>query len=320
MEEPFRRNRENFSGKQITAGTFGFALICASTGGYIYANNGLEYRYPNWIQVKNNIAAFDFKNATGLPLVYPTNCQISSDPEASAERCAFGDITSEKLALVLGDSHASAWYPAFMAAFYNTHYRGILASLPGCPPVFGIASFDGAKNICAAGFDENIGKLIATKKFDKVFLVAFWHLYSEGEPGNHPDHFISNANIRSRDAISSKIALHQALRNTINRFKEHNIETIIVRSVPTLPKRIQDLPDDYVLPIAVYQAQQQSMLDYFREQQTEQGFKIIDTTGVFCMNGSCATRIQGNVLYDDNNHITQAGASNLFGLIEDALQ
>ncbi|MBI3480227.1 MAG: acyltransferase family protein [Nitrosomonadales bacterium] len=320
VEEPFRRNRDKFSGKQIAWTLLGFALICGSAGGYIYANEGLEYRFPNWVKVNQNIAAFDFKAATGIPLVYPAACEIGPDPAANVERCAFGDLASAKRVLVLGDSHAFAWYPAFLAALEHMHYFGIWASLPGCPPVFGIASYDGAKNVCVQNFDDNIGKLIAAQKIDKVFLVAFWHLYSEGEPGNQPDHFISNASARSHDAAASKVVLRQALCDTIKRFRERGIEVVVVRSVPTLPRRIQDLPEDYALSMNSYLQQQQFMLDFIRDQQAELGFQVIDTTGIFCTNGTCATRIQGNVLYDDNNHITQAGAANLFGLIEAALK
>lgn len=319
VEEPFRRNRERFSGKRAGMMVASFAVVCAGAGSYIYANEGMEQRFPNWGKVKQNIAAFDFKAATGIQPAYPGACAIGPDPVASMASCTFGDRRAVRTVLVLGDSHAAAWYPAFQAALEKMHYRGILASLPGCPPVFGISSYDGAKNICAEGFDDNIGRLITTQKIDKIFLLGFWSLYSEGMPGNQPDHFISNANIHSHDAEASKAVLRQALRDTILRFREHGAEVILVRSVPALPKVVQSLPEDYALPMSAYLEQQRFMLDFIHEYQSRLGFHIVDPTAIFCPGDSCATRIHGNVLYTDNNHVSPAGAASLIGLIESEL-
>lgn len=316
VEEPFRRNREIFSGRFVAAFLFCFAVFCISVGGYIYAKSGMENRFPNWVAVKKNLDAFDFKTATGTQISYPAGCEIGDDPQAILHKCAFGDLKSDNLFLVLGDSHAFAWYPAFQAAAETKHAQGVFVSLPGCPPLFGISSMDGAKNICTEGFDQRIGALIATKQIRKVFLVAFWSLYSEGDT-NQPNHLISDLQTSSYDSAASKMVITRRLLDTIKRMNENGIEVVIVQSVPILPKPIQNLPVDFSQPLTLIQQQNKFMVDFVTQQSGK--VKSIDPTGIFCHEMSCVTRINGNVLYTDNNHVSPAGAAQLIALIKSVL-
>ncbi|MGZ8257361.1 MAG: acyltransferase family protein, partial [Gallionella sp.] len=143
VEEPFRKNRERFSGRQVGLMTLTFGIFCVSIGGYIYAQSGMENRFPNWVKVKNNLDSFDFKAATGTTLQYPANCTIGDDPQAILQHCAFGDLASKQRFLVVGDSHVAAWYPAFQVAAEARHVQGVFATQPGCPPLFDIHSLDG---------------------------------------------------------------------------------------------------------------------------------------------------------------------------------
>lgn len=318
VEEPFRRNRERYSGKRVVALLAGFAVFCVSVGGFVYANSGLEDRFPNWVAVKKNLEAFDFKAATGTEIVYPPACEIGDDPYAILHKCSFGDLNSNERFLVLGDSHTAAWYPAFQSAAERKHAQGVLVTLPGCPPLFGIHSYDGSKDICAQHFDRSIGALIETKKIKKVFLVAFWSMYTEGDPNNQPNHFISDVGTATHDSTTSKMVITRQLQNTIRRLNVNGIQIVIVHSVPILPKVIQNLPPDYFQPLEHIHKQNQFMHD-FVDQQKEVRIMAIDPIKAFCDEATCLTRIGGNILYTDNNHISTAGAARVIELIESAL-
>ncbi len=318
VEEPFRQNREKFSGRFVAVLTLSFGVFCVSVGGYIYAHSGMENRFPYWVAVKKNIEAFDFKAATGTQIAYPSACEIGDNPQAILRQCAFGDLKSDERFLVLGDSHTAAWYPAFQAAAEAKHAQGVLVTLPGCPPLFGIRSYDGAKDICAQEFDQRIGALIETRKIKKAFLVAFWSMYAEGDPNNQPNHFISDAETSAHDAATSKMVITRRLQDTIRRLNENGVEVVIVHSVPILPKVIQNLPQDFTQPLGFIQKQNQFMHDFVDEQKGA-GMVAIDPTGLFCDGAMCRTRIDGNFLYTDNNHISAAGAARVVKLLESAL-
>lgn len=316
VEEPFRQNREKFSGKFVAMLTLIFAIFCASAGGYIYAKVGMEERFPAWVKAKNNLAAFDFKAATGISLSYPANCIVGDDPASTLKNCAFGDPHSSYRFLLLGDSHSGAWYPAFQAAAENEHAQGVLVTLPGCPPIFGISSFDGAKNICAENFDTKIKALINTKAFNKVFLVASWSMYTEGDPNNQPNHFISDKTTSALTSISSKEVIGRHLEETIKQMQTLGIEVVIVHSVPVLPRVIQNLPEGFTQP-SIKARQQNEFMTHFVSQHP--ALQSIDPVSLLCDTAACKITENGNILYTDNNHISPAGAALLFPLVQAAL-
>lgn len=319
VEEPFRDNREKFSGRMVAGMTLAFAAFCIGIGSYIYAQRGMEERFPAWVEVEKNVAAFDFAAATGTQPGYPAGCGIGDEPNAADPRfCTFGDAASKERFLLLGDSHARAAFPAFKAAAEDAHAAGVMAIFAGCPPLFGVSSFDGAKDICAKSFDERVGKLIADGGFSKVFLVAHWSLYSEGKPDGRPSHLVSDAETASRDAASSKQVMARHLRETIARINKQGIAVVIMHSVPILPKMVQDLPAGYTQPLARIREQNRFMDDFVREWQGG-GLSVIDPTPIFCGEGVCRTRDDGLVLYTDNNHVSPAGAARLVELIRSGL-
>ncbi len=315
VEEPFRNNRERFSGRQIGGLTLLFAVFCISFGGYVYANKGMEDRFPNWVAVEKNLAAFDFKAVTGADQHYAA-CTIGDDVQANLRNCAFGDLKSNKRFLLLGDSHAYAASPAFNVVAQAKGMQGVVANLSGCPPIFGVSSYDGAKNICVEKFDERIKALIAAGGFEKVFLVSCWAAYTEGDPNNQPNHFISDVQTLSLDAASSKRVIENHLQETITYMQARGIDVVLIQGVPLLPKVVQDLPVDFTQPLADVQRKNQFMHDYAKQHPS---LVTIDPMDVFCDDQVCRTRDEGNVLYGDDNHISAAGAALLIKLIEPVL-
>ncbi|MFM2407452.1 MAG: hypothetical protein RL358_194 [Pseudomonadota bacterium] len=319
VEEPFRKNREHFSGRQVGMMTLTFGIFCVSIGSYIYANSGMENRFPNWVKVKNNLASFDFKAATGTTLQYPANCAIGDDPQAILRNCAFGDLQAKQRFLVVGDSHVAAWYPAFQAAAEARHTQGVIAMQAGCPPIFDIYSLDGAKNICAEKFDARIKGLIATRAFSKVYLLASWSMYSEGDPNNQPNHFISDAHTAANDRATSQLVMRAHLLSTIQYLQSFGIEVVLVHSVAMLPKVVQALPENYTVPLAQLQQQNLFMTEFARDHAAELHLNVLDPAPILCSTGACMTRANGNVLYTDNNHISPAGAALLIPLIASSM-
>jgi hypothetical protein len=95
--------------------------------------------------------------------------------------------------------------------------------------------------------------------------------------------------------------------------KAQGSEVVIVHSVPVLPKVIQNLPVDFTQPLGQIRRQNQFMTEFVQQNQNT---AFIDPVSVFCDEQNCQTRRNGNILYGDNNHISQAGAALLVKLIE----
>jgi sulfur relay (sulfurtransferase) DsrF/TusC family protein len=318
IEEPFRRNKQQYSGKVVACAVVIFGLFCAGAGGFIYAKSGMESRFPNYSSIEKNVASFDFSSQTGVKLNSLKGC--SSDAKASdiAKDCAIGNAEVARRFLVVGDSHAGSWIPAFDAAGQKNQWQGTVLSLPGCPPVIGIHSWDGAKDICHPNFEARLKSLLDFQKYEKVFLVAYWSMYSEGDE-RRPHHFISDANNYANDAATSKAVLARNLQKTIQILNAKGIEVVIVHTVPTLPKRIQDLPDDFVIARSDVEARNRFMNETIHSQITKGRLIAIDAASVLCDSDICKTRINGYVTHVDNNHISPAFAALLIPLVQSAL-
>jgi|CXWL01.1.fsa_nt_gi hypothetical protein len=61
------------------------------------------------------------------------------------------------------------------------------------------------------------------------------------------------------------------------------------------------------------------MTDFVSQKRTVLQLSSVDPTTVLCDSTHCKTRIRGNVLYSDNNHISPAAAAELVKIIEPAL-
>lgn len=65
--------------------------------------------------------------------LYPEAGTFTKNLCVTMTACVFGDVTSKKTIILLGDSHAYMWLPAIAPAAVTLHYRLILAWQSSCP-------------------------------------------------------------------------------------------------------------------------------------------------------------------------------------------
>lgn len=318
VEAPLHHNKNRYTGKQVGAVLAVFFVFVVAVGGYVYAKAGMEERFPHWVKVRQNLQAFDFAKAVGRPLMPLADCNLPGPANQSLSSCAmFGDKQAKEKFLVIGDSHVGVWYPAFDYAARETHRMGIYSSLPGCPPILGVHSIDVDKNICETDVENKLAQLIAHfQDIKTVYLIAHWDMYAEGHRIKgvlqRPSMLVSDDEIESFEAAQSKRVIERAFRRTAEFYRQRGIKVVVVFDVPTLPVPIQSLPDDYVVSLETYQAQGRFMRDMIERLKGE-GLQVqgVDPGVILCETGSCQTKSGDNYLYQDDNHISAAGAAKL---------
>jgi hypothetical protein len=244
------------------------------------------------------------------------NLQISN--------CVFGDVNSSKTVLVIGDSHAASIQAAFDIAGQQAKVRVIAAVGPGCPPLLGIKSFNGADDICEKlNFDHHLQSLLKSQKFEKVYLVAFWDMYARGSRSHgrllRPTHFISDETTTAKNSETSQLVLNKALIKTIDLINQSGAKAILVQDVPTLPNPIQDLNDRFTQSIKDVSPQQIFIKEFLSDQKNPM-LQTIDLANTLCINQICHTYLNGYYLYNDNNHLTNAGAALAIPLIDKSMR
>lgn len=323
VEDPLRRNKVNISAKKVYGGILLFTLITLALGSWIYAKNGFPKRFPRYVEVSNNINSFDWLKNTGHPSSNTPLCDYSLDKTKILSDCNFGDPKGLTNILVIGDSHMIAIRPAFDAAAKESHIRVVSAYGRGCPPLLGVKSFDGPTDICAPlNIDGNLRAIAKSERFTKVYLVGYWDMYAKGSYKNghmlRPSHFLSDDKLKADNAEQSQIVMKRALNNTAHYFGELGMQVVIVKDVPILPARIEDIPKGYKQKVSKSPADLDFM-EAFEEQNSNMNIRFITPSKSFCKANICSTYLNGWYLYSDSNHISAAGAALTIPIIKDSL-
>ena len=319
VESPFREKKNAFSAKQVFFCVFLFTALTAAAGGYIYAKSGFPERFPSYTKISKNIESFDWRLSTGLTPKNTQACSLTKQQNLQTSACVFGDVNSSKTVLVIGDSHAASIQAAFDIAGQQAKVRVIAAVGPGCPPLVGIKSFNGADDICEKlNFDHHLQSLLKSQKFEKVYLVAFWDMYARGSRSHgrllRPTHFISDETTTAKNSETSQLVLNKALIKTIDLINQSGAKAVLVQDIPTLPNPIQDLNDGFTQSIEEVRPQQAFIKEFLSDQKNSM-LQTIDLANTLCINQICHTYLNGYYLYNDNNHITNAGAALAIPLI-----
>ncbi|MCU7835193.1 MAG: acyltransferase [gamma proteobacterium symbiont of Taylorina sp.] len=318
IEQPFRNHAR--LRKMITLKTGLLIILMMSATGL-----GLYY-YSKRIDIADNVQT---REEVLQQMAQLKTCFLKKESLKSISRCSFGDKTSDKIFLLWGDSHTLAMYPAFVKLAKQAGWRGIHATLTGCPPLFEV-TVDDVKQ-CNGMVAQNIKNFLLNNKIDVVFLVSRWNLYETGWIRNgrlmKPNSFVSDHYTKGVDAQSSTQVLHRAIEKTVQFLTvEAGVDVNLLLPVPVLPDLIDKYQpeDNNILRRSDYLAQRASIVQRINElnytQSNEaQSFHVIDPLDALCAKKNCKLFEQGKALYLDDNHLSPSGAMMIFPLLEDAL-
>lgn len=326
IENQFRKNKARISlAVSLTLSLFS-ALIFVAIGHYYYSQRGLEERFPHAVEIKANRLAFDWEKSTQTPFKILPKCQINESINYFEKTCALGADKQDFDYLILGDSHLEAIAPALHAALLSNNSKGMIASLWGCPPLVGISNYQGHLDVCEQlNFKNQLDQLIERYQPKNIILIGFWNMYLYGNRLNgrvlNPSNFVSIQNTKvSNNATDSQVAFFESLQLTAQYIQNKNIKLFLVKDVPTLPKRIQDLPKNFKLPIKIHH-EDQKLFNIQIQRLEQQGLliKTIDLSKALCDQEECFSYLGGNYLYWDHNHLTPAGASLTLEILKQGL-
>ena len=72
--------------------------------------------------------------AKALPLIVTNGCHLQHAGLRS-KPCVYGDVHSATTVVLFGDSHAATWFPALQQLSDRDHWRLVILTKAGCPPV-----------------------------------------------------------------------------------------------------------------------------------------------------------------------------------------
>ena len=171
VERPIRFGKLGFLGinkQRMPILLSGVLLMTALVGGYTYAREGFDFRFPKIIRALTNSKIDMFEGWRLDACILQQDRPVSEFSDTCVDKTA-GEV-KRPLVFLWGDSHAAALYPGFKKLQETTDYSFGMAQRNGaiCPPMLGAVS-----PWCISINDDSF-KLITQLQPDIVLLSAYW--------------------------------------------------------------------------------------------------------------------------------------------------
>ncbi|MDB9784248.1 acyltransferase [Pelagibacteraceae bacterium] len=240
--------------------------------------------------------------------------------------CKIGSPAKKISFVMFGDSHALALKPSFDKAAADLNKQGAFVGYSGCPPLLGVYSLrpDQQLKDCKK-LNEKIFKYISSNKIKKIFLVARWSYYTDGNYDRTNFSHISKKDIFFSNKSNSREAFYFGLKETLEKYNNIGVEVIFVHQVPlqlydpkyiylkSLSKNDQVIDQKKLLNFAVDYEKHMSLQNFVRDkiklfENEGYKFKVIDLNNTFCNKDKCLVGNVKNSYYYDKSHLSKKGA------------
>ncbi len=226
--------------------------------------------------------------------------------------CPHGE--GDRTLVVIGDSHARAWIPAFNRIIEAGQWEAYYLVKPQCT----------AAHVTIASLDDDEPFTDCTEFQDWVVeQVADLHPDLVVVASSPPVNGIFDGDTRITSADGIIPILRQGYDDLFLALSEHADQVALVRDVPKSP----DDPatclstGDPSLGDCMFEPVERSTVlgDVAVEAARTSGIEVVDPTPWLCYQGECPIVIGGTLSYRDTDHITTEYAANLWGELGNAL-
>jgi hypothetical protein len=241
---------------------------------------------PSNVTPALDVAATDYPDSHGCLV---EAAAVAPPPDA---QCTFGDLNANRAFAVMGDSHANAWFPAFVAFAGEHHWKFVLYGKVGCPPGVYPNYFSELTNRVYTECDS-----WRSTVFDRVKALA-------------PDAVIVTSQTRT-------VAVEPAgMAETVTNLGDSGAEVVYLEDTPYPGTTVGAIPDclaahpDDIQQCSLDRADPSNRLDAMIQRTTESdaaenaGATVLDPTDWFCTATTCPAIIGNIVVYADKSHTT----------------
>lgn len=238
------------------------------------------------------------------PILYKDGCHLDGNQTWPAGACTFGDISGKVKWLLIGDSHAAQWFPAFEQIAINNHIQLTSITRSSCPALFIKTIRYQKSDVTCQVFQSKLAAFIAQHHFDRVF--------------------ISNFTQQRYPLVNQKIPyLNQWISGTrqfINSAKISKVVTFIQDTPLAASNTVACLTANSSNPRSCdFPLKSDATFNTLKSLAQESGYGIIQTDQWLCTNGVCSATIDGHNTYRDATHISLSTAQELVPQLTPAL-
>jgi peptidoglycan/LPS O-acetylase OafA/YrhL len=304
IEQPVRRRRVLASPRALLATMGGVMVPLIAFGALDWKLDGIPMRFSAEVRAialnarRADPAGDDCMRLPIDGIARGELCELHAEPEGAP------------IAVVWGDSHSKALYPAFRTLAERHHVRMYAAVSSSCRPLFGIVGLrdNAAFTERCERFNRDMLAALQVRRPQLVILSAFWMSATR-------DFAVTGApQLATLDARFTA-----ALESTLGRLAAPGRTICVVRGVPhyeyPVPYALASArlrgrdPQSLRMSAAAARAQYAAMDPALERLQAEGRLRAVDPMDALCDGEYCRlVSPQGRVLYADGNHLSIDGA------------
>ena len=250
-------------------------------------------------------------------VLFDAHCLTASGRTRLAE-CTYGDRSSNALVVLFGDSHAEHWFPALDRIATENHWR-LLTLLKSSCPAAEVKTFN-----------------VNLKRDDTECIV--WRHAALGRIADLHPHLVvvseSDGMVadQARGVLPHSVSSddwQRGLRSTVSYLDSRDLKTIVIADVP---RPEFDVPTclsraaSRNRPVEVCNVSRSAAFneDARRAERAAvsglNNTRFVDLTDQFCSNQTCATLIEGQVVFRDGGHLTSSFSRSLAPVLKHEIE
>ncbi len=335
IETPFRRKKQ-FNRKIIFSYSITGSLLLIGIGYFIMLTHGFSFRKPDNIQWATLGAKRD---AIGRV------CEMHEvDGYPGVQLCYFGDLESDQLVGLYGDSHAFALSYQLDSDFKEVGLKGVSLGITGGCQVDPRSSSKGRKKetkACMKSFksllnyvEGNLGSIIIASRWTfRLYPVSGTIdslVFDNGEGGRESEDY-REYQVLGDDGefYLSGRQKKKSLTQMMHSFLSTGVNVILVYPIPELGWNVYaenmryylrkgDLLPELSSSYSLYKKRNKFVIDVFNQIQNRENLVRIRPDEVLCnmhRQSRCMGQIEGVPLYYDDDHVADAGAQRIVDMI-----
>jgi peptidoglycan/LPS O-acetylase OafA/YrhL len=226
--------------------------------------------------------------------------------------------TNNKKILLWGDSHANHFSGFFEEVAKHEAVDVYKMSFPGCPPIAGVYRINRTYSESCYLHNFRVQELLLnTNNFDYVALAANWSNYPLGAN-------LADDDNKEISISNSKRAFYNNLQKQLELFSSKGIKVIFLDSVPNFKSNASQCQlKNIIFGYPKQQFCERSLMaikkerlayDYFIKNviSATDNIFVLDFMDFFCRKSVCKTLFDGEMMYRDQNHITDSASRSLY--------
>lgn len=322
VETPFRVGGLITRRKTVYILGAGVSLTAIAVGTLLDAVDGMPSRVPESVmklaeQERNE----KFKRKTSIEELESGDL-FTVGPANSADNVSY---------LVWGDSHAGAVGPAIEMLADEYQIPVAMALNGGYPPLLDVWVEAKSKRLSCELYNRAVLDYIKRNEIKTVFMAARWGKYRCGMPDDPLEGVVGSKLTQSSGVEGAYETFDTSVYRTVQALLDEGVDVYILRQVPNhwidVPREIADRlwrgyqPDGLGVSLEEHDARHGAIAQVFAEVAKNPRVTILDPTEIlFKADGVARLYEEGQSLYRDEDHLSDAGAIRLMPLIRKSFE